>query len=163
MCGCLTYTKFVRTFEQNPGISKELAIEKLKTKPYKIVKLSPNVECLVYSCFFDDSLSVVYFKDNKMVIYGKDNKFFNLDTQHKLGLIDKDEYRWQYQMLVEQKDADRLARIQAFSALQNMEYQEKSLINQQKQIDLQNKPKQVSGTVYNYKTEETYDYQSIAR
>lgn len=162
LSSCLTVSKFTRIMEDNPNISPSETIKKLGTAK-EINTLPNNTMYMIYSTPWADKNQVVYFKDNKLIGYGEDNKYFHLNMAYQVGLIDKDEYRWQYEMFKQEEIANYQNKLALFGLIQNRQYQRKSLNNQKEMIDLQKQPTYHSGAIYDYKTGRTYNYQGVER
>lgn len=155
--GCLTASSFMRTMERNSDITPLQTLDKLG--PAKEVKSLPNnIMYMVYPIFLDNT-RIIYFKDSKMVLYGYDNDYTHLDAAYQLGLIDREEYHWNYQILQQEDLARRQRALQIFGMYQDMKYQRRSLANQEEAINLQRQPTRHSGTIYDWRTGTTYQYQ----
>lgn len=156
---CVTVNGFNKVMS-TPGLTTSIAKSKLG-KPSKESSSSDGVKLLYFSRFLDNPM-VAAFENDQLVQYGHDNDYFYLDLAYRTGAIDTDEYRWRYQMLVEEENARRAAALQAFGIYQNMQYQKQSLGYQRDAIRTLNQPASHQGTMRD-QFGNTYTYQGTSR
>lgn len=130
ICGCITYSKFVKTFSENPQITPSEAKTSLG-KPFR-ERYDNGIVIQDYELNLGMEVQSAIFYNNRLVYYGPTDFYQLLNLYRDLGVVSEEDYHRQYQQAQEDDYRSSIISLERARLLQEKELTEKQLEYQKK-------------------------------